>query len=66
MNLKCRVERLEAHAGGGEQMVDIDLGDGRILQGNPAELKDILQLVEGSDTGPGPALSRSRMSGFVD
>lgn len=66
MKLKSRVERLEAHAGEGEQIVDIDLGDGRIVQVTRAELKEILRQVEGSDTGPGPAASRRRMSGLVD
>ena len=66
MNLKSRVERLEAQAGEGEQIVDINVGYGRTIQVTRAELKEILRQVQGSDTGPGPAASRRRMCGLVD
>ena len=63
MKLKTRVERLEVKAGEGDQVVDIDLGNGHTVQVTRTQLREILNAVEGADTGPGPAKSRQQISG---
>lgn len=60
MNLKARIERLESEAGRNQDMFDIDLGDGRIVQLARSQIREVLREIDGSDTGPGPAASRRR------
>lgn len=58
MSLKRRIEQLEELAGRGDQMVEIELGDGRTARITRTQLRAILDEIAGSDTGPGPAKSR--------
>ncbi len=48
MRLKSRVERLEADAGEGDPLVEIDLGDGRTVQITRPQLKEILRSCAGT------------------
>lgn len=59
MSLKRRIEQLEKVAGRGDQMVEIDLGDGRVVRITRKQVRQVLDAVAlDSDTGPGPAKSR--------
>ncbi len=62
MKLKSRVERLEADVEQGNEIVDIALDDGLVVQITRSSLREILCEINGADTGPGPARSRRSSS----
>jgi hypothetical protein len=62
MGLKVRIERLEAEAGRNEDIFDVDLGDGRIVQLARLQIREVLSEIEGAGTGPGPATLDSRLA----
>jgi hypothetical protein len=58
MNLKNRIERLEADSNRGQERFDIDLSEGYLVHLTRTEIARLLREIDGADTGPGPSSSR--------